>query len=185
MKYEEIPLEDRLTQLDDIMTHIEFVMKAGHKLIKKLMIQGEENKAQELLFRIMHHDISKVGPQEFYGMAKYSKDVQSMRDPSQGRSPVSEKMRVIQLHWINNDHHPEFWIEGELPKTLNVEQPSIISEYMNEGAIMEMCCDWYARSYQFGSNLLDFYEMMQNKRWKFNKQQDSLIRKYIGMLIED
>ncbi|MNV77870.1 hypothetical protein D3C71_1713280 [compost metagenome] len=56
---------------------------------------------------------------------------------------------------------------------------------MHELAIMEMCCDWYARSLQFGSNLLDFYESQKDKRWTFNDIHDNFIRKYISLLMEE
>lgn len=177
-----INLESKLTQLDDIMVHVGFVMKAGHKLSRKLMLSGEEDKAIGLLQRILMHDFSKSLVDEFYGMAKFSEDMASMKDPNVKRV-ADGKMDAIKLHWSRNDHHPEFWT-AVMPNTLTNSEPIEISSEMSELSIAEMCCDWYARSMQFNSNVLDFYKIMSKDRWKFTKEQDELIVKFLSMLQE-
>lgn len=179
---ENINLENKLEQLDDIMIHIGFVMKAGHKLCRKLMIAGEEDKAIGLLQRILVHDFSKSLVDEFYGMAEFSHDVSALKNPNSNHVG-SGKMKAIKLHWTRNDHHPEYWTIT-IPDTLTNSTPIPIDENMLDLAIAEMCCDWYARSIQFGTDVMEFYEIKSKVRWKFTENQDKLIKKYLSMLQE-
>lgn len=173
-------LEDKLEQLNDIMTHVGFVVQAGHKLVKELFILGEDDDALQLLERILVHDTSKSYKDEFYGMSQYSKAVESLKDPN--ISKVNDgKMVAIKLHWERNDHHPEYWTNDELPNNLTADDPLEVDD-MPKYAIMEMCCDWYSRSLQFGTNVMDFYNIRAKKRWNFTLNQQKMIEKYLELL---
>lgn len=177
-----INLENKLEQLDDIMNHVGFVIQAGHKLSRKLMIAGEEDKAVSLLQRILVHDFSKSLVDEFYGMAKFSNDTAALKDPNV-KHASDGKMEAIKLHWSRNDHHPEFWTTV-MPNTLTHSEPIEISSEMLELSIAEMCCDWYARSIQFKTDVMEFYKIKSKDRWKFTEEHDKLIVKFLSMLQE-
>lgn len=177
-----IRLENKLAQLDDIMTHVGYVVQAGHKLCRKLIINNEEDIALQLMKRILIHDVSKASPDEFYGMAAFSNDQKSMKDLRVTQT-TDGKMKAIKLHWLRNDHHPEFW-SSFVPNTLTHSEPLKISEAMDDIAVAEMCCDWYSRSMQFKSNVMEFYALSKS-RWTFTEHQRELIEKYLTMLQDD
>lgn len=63
------------------------------------------------------------------------------------------KQDAIELHWANNEHHPEHW------KDIN-EMPM--------GARREFVCDCCARSLQYGTNFLEFMQKRLEDRFTFN-----------------
>lgn len=69
-----------------------------------------------------------------------------------------------------------------MPNSLLDETPLAISEEMPELAIAEMCCDWYARSMQYNTNVWEFYHIRTKNRWKFSEQQIIWIEKYLELL---
>jgi hypothetical protein len=55
---------------------------------------------------------------------------------------------------------------------------------MEELDVIEMVCDWYARSLQLGTNFMEFVETRQNNRFHFPDYMYSNILKYCNILLE-
>lgn len=160
-----IPLEDKLKQLDDIGTHKQFVIEVSCQLSKYLMGENREEESLELMKRAFLHDISKLNDDEFYGMAKFADDTKALKDP---KATISdEKQDVINLHWKRNEHHPEFW--DDINK-------------IDKISIMELACDWQARSKQFGTNSLEFLKERQDTRFHFPDEIYNDIENYLTVL---
>ncbi len=135
----------------DTLIHKEFVLKSTEKLARYLDSIGATHHAQLLRQRAIVHDNSKINNRsELIALSKIINDKSTLRDSS---VPISSIMRdAIQLHWQNNSHHPEHY--------KNVVDMSKID-------IMEMCCDWHARSMQYNSDFLSFVKKRQEERFHF------------------
>ena len=178
-----IPLAYKLTQLDDIITHKVFILQAGQKLIKKLFEHNEDDLALELLSAIMYHDNSKTTSVEFGFMAKSADENDSLKNPQSCIDVSKSKMKAIKLHWQDNSHHPEHWMDS-LPDSL-YQDDSVKVAMEDDVDIMEMCCDWYARSLQFNNNVMDFWHEYSKNRWTFSIKTSALIDKYLALLTEE
>ena len=53
---------------------------------------------------------------------------------------------------------------------------------MNEVDILEMCCDWHARSIQYHTDFLSFVKIRQENRFHFPKDMFDKIWKYCLIL---
>lgn len=160
-----IPLENKIKQLEDIFEHKQYLLTCCYKLSKYLLTNGNDQDSLELMKRAFTHDISKLQPDEFYGMAEFVNDMDALKDP---KAQITErKQKAIQLHWDRNDHHPEYW--KKLEKTSDL-------------AIMELACDWQARSLQFGTNSIDFLIERQESRFHFPQEIYDKIEKYLKIL---
>ena len=164
-----VSLENKLTQLDDIYNHKQLVIETGFKLVKYLMKNNQDELALKLSKRLFVHDLSKIKEDEFYGMAKFADDVDALKDPK--KQVESDKQLAINLHWERNSHHPEYWID------LN---------QMEDLDIMELAADWYARSEQFGTNMLEFLEIRNKDRFHFPQDiYDKIVGYYYIIKEED
>lgn len=77
-------------------------------------------------------------------------DKSCLKDASKSLSQV--KIDSIKLHWKRNSHHPEHY-------------ESCID--MSKLDIMEMVCDWYARSLQYNTDFLEYIKEKQKTRFHF------------------
>ena len=153
----------------DTLIHKEFVMKSTEKLAKYLESVQATRHAQLLRQRAVVHDNSKINNRcELIALSKIINDKSTLRDSS---VPISSIMRdAIQLHWQNNAHHPEHF-------------KSMID--MSKLDIMEMCCDWHARSMQYKSDFLSFVKERQEERFHFPDWMFAEIWHYCEVLNED
>ena len=62
------------------------------------------------------------------------------------------KKDAIALHYKHNAHHPEHF-----ESVLDMEKIDIL----------EMCCDWHARSTQYKTDFLDYVKTAQETRFHF------------------
>jgi hypothetical protein len=112
------------------------------------------------------HDHSKLE------MDEVAYFIQLIADESTGGVPngiLTERQKMlIELHWKRNRHHPEFF--SDLSK-------------MSEIDIMEMVCDWAARSAQYQNSLLEFVHRMQNERFHFDDKMFEKVIAYCNVLI--
>lgn len=160
----DISLENKLKQLDDIITHKELVSKVTAQFVKYLFNNGQDQLALDLMKRSFKHDISKLENDEFYGMAEFADDKKALKD---SKSKIGEdKQKAINLHWNRNEHHPEYWVD--------VLQ-------MTDLDIMELVCDWYSRSLQFGTYMPDFLKDRQENRFHFPQEIYDKILEYYYM----
>jgi hypothetical protein len=169
----QISLENKLKQLEDIIIHKQFILQAGQKLAEKLIINGLDDDALNLLKKIFCHDMSKLERYEFYGMAMFPGFKYDNSKP--------EKVIIIQEHWKRNSHHPEYWMD-EFPNTMMNDEKIIVNFPDDTLLIMEMCCDWYARSLQLNNSVKEFYENHAKIRWNFSTDVDIKIRRYLDLL---
>lgn len=156
-----IPLENKLKFLDDIIIHKTHIIQTCGKLAKYLFNNNREDEALQLMERAFSHDMSKLSNDEFYGMSKYINDLGNNNNNSQ------EKQEVINTHINNNKHHPEYWDD---------------SFQMTELDIMELACDWFSRSKQFNSDPIEFLYSKQKDRFNFPEDIFDKIEEYLEIL---
>lgn len=167
---EKVSIVNQLEQLEDIATHKACVMQACHKMARYFIKKGDTKLALEIMDKAFIHDRSKLQEDEFYGMAAYSNDNAGLKDVNIN-FPCEGKMEAIRLHWSRNSHHPEYWGDKLL------EMPEL--------DMIEMCCDWYSRSIQFGDNLVEWIKKKQEIRFNFPETFFKQIMFYCHVLNED
>lgn len=142
---------------DEVLLHKQYVLESGKILSRYLIETGEYDKAVELVNRCTIHDNSKFCKEEMDLLI-------SIKDKNDFMNPNSllgeEKIKAIELHWKNNSHHPEYHND--------------IYD-MTELDLMEMACDCFARSLEYGTDFLEFILIRQKNRFKFPEE---IFRKY-------
>lgn len=137
--------------LCDTLIHKDFVEKSCAKLIKYLEKEGAYTHAKLLKERAKVHDNSKLTCEdEIEALSKIINDKSCLTDAAEQLSQA--KINAIKLHWSKNPHHPEFY-----------KTPLDMSKI----DIMEMCCDWHARSCQYNNDFLPFVQKRQEERFHF------------------
>jgi len=153
----------------DTMIHKSYVEKSCRKLATYLEREGAVNHAKMLLERAKVHDNSKISCEdEMNALSRIINDKSSLTDSSKQLSPI--KQDSIKLHWKHNSHHPEYF-----------KNPIDMSKL----DIMEMCCDWHARSTQYGTNFLEFVEKRQAERFHFPEWMFAEIMHYCKVLASE
>lgn len=154
-----LTLEQKLTQLNDVIDHKKYFLDATRIMCALLFKEGKDKLALEVLKLAFTHDFSKTSELEFYGMA---------REKFDGTPKVNDdiKQNAIIHHQLSNKHHPEYW------KNLND---------MDELSIIELVLDWYARNLQFNSDPVDFLEESED-RFNFPEDLYNKIEKYFEIL---
>lgn len=157
--------EKILEHISETMLHKSFVIKACLKMSNLLIEQGKDDLAFLLLKRANIHDNSKLVGPELELLSNLYGNQESFTNPE---VQLSENQKeVIEKHWENNRHHPEHF--------KNVEK-------MSELDILEMCCDWYARSMQYGTDFLPFIKTRQETRFHFPEEMFNKILGYCELL---
>jgi len=154
--------------MNDTLIHRSFVLEIGNKVVLHLLEKRKVEYARILAERVASHDLSKFTKNEFYGMAKFADDVAALKDPNVTKVASDEKMVYIRKHYEVNDHHPEFYKD--------------ITE-MEEAAMMELAIDWYARSKQYGTDVLECLEIRQANRFHFPQPFYAMLQKTLQLLI--
>lgn len=135
----------------DTMIHKMYVVISCDKLAAYLEREGAVEHATLLRERAKIHDNSKICCEdELSALSRIIHDKSSLTDSSKQLSPI--KQDSIKLHWKHNTHHPEHFKNAIDMSKLD---------------IMEMCCDWYARSMQYNTNFLEFVQARQADRFHF------------------
>lgn len=150
----------------DTIKHKRFVLESCTKMAIYFFELGEYEKGLEILQRASTHDNSKLSGQELEDLSKIWDDQTSMKDPNVHLSP--QQQSLIALHYKNNTYYPEHWDD--------------ISK-MPEMDIVEMVCDWHARSTQFGTDLLEFAKTRQENRFHFPDEMFKQILGYCKVLV--
>lgn len=157
--------KEKIIELEDAFTHKKYVLDSSFKMAKYLFEIGEDDLAIHLLRRAAKHDNSKLEDEELEALSKIANDRDSLKDAKEKLTDF--KRKAIELHWKNNRHHPEFF--------------SDVSN-MDEIDILEMVCDWHARSCQYNTNLLEFCETRQENRFHFPEEMYQKIHKYCEII---
>ena len=135
----------------DTLIHKSYVKQSCEKLALYLEKEGAIEHAKQLRERAKVHDNSKICcREELHALSRIIDDKSTLKDASKQLSEI--KKDAIRLHWKHNSHHPEFY------KT---------STDMSRLDVMEMCCDWHARSTQFNTNFLEYVKTQQKVRFHF------------------
>lgn len=123
--------------------------------------------AEELRKKAVIHDNSKLlDKAEFQALAGIINDKSCLRDAKSALSPY--KQDAVELHWQNNEHHPEHYKSPDLmPRT----------------ARYEFVCDCCARSLQYGTDLISFMEERQKNRFHFSQIMYEEIIRYCHIAV--
>ena len=160
---------DKLCNMaEDTILHKKIVMDTCLLLSEYLMQHKKFELGTQILKRGCDHDNSKFDTEEFRKLSNILKaeSKEAFTNASIQLSP--DERKAIEYHWKHNRHHPEFF-----------ENPS---EEMGELDIMEMVCDWFARSLQFGTDFIPFIMERQENRFKFTDKCFSKILKYCYLI---
>lgn len=135
----------------DTFIHKTLVKYTCNKLADYLEKEGYVDDAAELRKRGEDHDNSKIlNKTEFQALTAIINDKSCLRDAN--ACLTSYKQDAIELHWKNNRHHPEFHED--------IKNMTRIDRY-------EFVCDCYARSLQYGTEIIEFMETRQKTRFNF------------------
>lgn len=135
----------------DTIIHKGYVQKSADILCRYLEKEHALEHSKMLKERAKVHDDSKISNlDELYALSRIIDDKSTLKDANKQLSPL--KKDAIALHWKHNCHHPEHF-------------SSVLD--MTKLDIMEMCCDWHARSTQYKTNFLDYVQSQQEKRFHF------------------
>ncbi len=149
----------------ETMLHKSFVIKGCLKMSKYLISVNQNDLAMMLLNRANIHDNSKLVGPELSLLAELYGNQESFINPNVQLSDSQKE--IIEKHWENNRHHPEHFE---------------YADSMSELDILEMCCDWYARSMQYGTDFLPFIKTRQETRFHFPEKMFDKILMYCEIL---
>lgn len=162
----EVNVELVAKELNDTLIHRACVIRSGEYLANYLFAHNRGIDALELIRRCAVHDISKISnTPEFMSLASIVEDISEMHDVGHELSDVQRD--AIKLHWNSNSHHPE-----------NYNSPND----MTDNDLQEMACDCHARSKQYHTNLLDYIDQQQQKRFHFDNEHFERLRGYCLIL---
>lgn len=137
----------------DTFIHKGYVLMVCDKFANYLEKEGRIDDANDLRERALIHDNSKIlNKEEFFALTSIINDKSCLKNANSKLS--SFKQDAIELHWDNNEHHPEHYE--------NIDD-------MPPRARKEMVCDCCARSIQYGTNLVEFMETRLNDRFHFSE----------------
>lgn len=154
-------------QVTDFLVHKKFILESGLILVKYLLNENRNDDAMELMRRIADHDNSKLQKKEFNLLCSIPLHTSSFTDANEKMNSCLEKS--ISLHWKHNRHHPEHF--EKIEDMTNID-------------IMEMCCDWHARSCQYKTDFISFVKTRQETRFHFPQEMFDKILKYCEILEE-
>lgn len=150
---------------EDTVTHKKLVMDCCYLMFKYLVENDQLQLGIDLLKRGASHDNSKFNADEFKSLASILESKKCFTDAT---TKLSDKeVKAIEIHWKKNRHHPEYFED---------------KEDMSELDILEMVCDWFARSIQFGTDFLPFIKERQRNRFKFSKEKFKVILNYCKII---
>lgn len=150
---------------EDTTIHKKLVMDNCLIMFKYLADNDQLELGIELLRRGASHDNSKFESGEFESLA----DILESRDCfTNADATLSEyETKAIERHWRENRHHPEYFASNNNMGLLD---------------IIEMVCDWFARSIQYNTDFIPFVTERQQKRFKFREDKFEQILKYCYLI---
>lgn len=148
----DIYMNDVEKMYQDTFIHKGYVLEVCNTFADYLQNLGLTEDAEDLRQRAILHDNSKIlNKDEFLALTSIINDKSGLRNPNSQLSLF--KQDAIELHWKNNEHHPEYW------NNINDMPPRARREFV---------CDCCARSIQYGTKLLDFMETRLQDRFHFS-----------------
>lgn len=157
-----------MIQIEDTIIHKQYVLESALKMFHYLCSVNKEDLGIELLKRASVHDNSKFEDKELYLLSRLNDRLEAFTEPEYELN--ENQKESIKEHWRKNRHHPEFFED---------------SSEMTDLDILEMVCDWAARSAQYGTNLIEFAETRQENRFHFKPDMYRKVIKYCKILAKD
>lgn len=146
--------------IEDTIIHKKYMLDSSLKMYKILIKKNKEDLANELIRRAIVHDNSKFNENEATLLASIISK-KALTDPLINIG--KDEKEIVKKHWKNNRHHPEYFE--------NVED-------MTELDIIEMVCDWNARSMQYKTDFVEFVITRQENRFNFPENMFNKILDY-------
>ena len=160
------PNKDKLISLSkDAIEHKKIVLDCSQMLFEYLVKNDKHELGIALLKRAAEHDNSKFESDEFELLANILTDDKGFTDANYSLS--DEETKAINIHWHKNRHHPEYFSDAS---------------NMSELDMIEMVCDWFARSLQYKTDFLPFVLERQKTRFHFEKEQFNFIYSYCELI---
>lgn len=159
-------MNDRyLFLINDLIEHKKLILDCAKIMSNYLYLNNEKELSEEIIKRAIVHDSSKLDNDELKSFLELKIKEKSFRNAKSLLNDY-EKER-ISIHWRKNRHHPEYYN--------NIED-------MKEIDIIEMVCDWFSRSIQYNTDIIEFAETRQKNRFKFPEYMYKKIIKYCNIL---
>ena len=127
-----------------------------------------------------NHDLSKLTM--FFPAYRYTVKPKDKRTKEE-----QEQLDYVTLmHVMNACHHPEYWCDHNMLKgfTRSNFTPNGILDCteMPEECLNEMVIDWCATGKRKGNSATEWFNKVNNVRWKFNNEQQMYIRLMIDKM---
>lgn len=154
---------ETLAKIRALTRHIRNVSDNCILLGEKLILSGEIDLGKQLIANGFRHDFSKFFGIEWDNLIGLDKEDKT--------SQFKLKMAIYQ-HNSTNLHHPEAWPQG-----IKAMPPLFL---------LELLCDWKARSEEFGTSLIEYIDNNATKRFKFDKNDEvyKTLIKYLDLLCD-
>jgi hypothetical protein len=167
LRWEKIIVFDKIIKhIDETIVHKQHVLESAKILSEYLILENRFDEALELINRCTIHDNSKFTKEEIYAFI----NITNKESLKSAKTKIEDSNKeALELHWKNNSHHPEYHQDYSM---------------MSEMDIMEMACDWSARSIEYRTDLLEFVEIRQNDRFHFNESMYLKLYKYCQILLK-
>lgn len=163
-----VDIDKLIVMAEDNILHKKIVLDNCLLMAKYLITTGQMELGIALLKRGNEHDNSKFDTEEFIRLSRILKSRKCFTD---AHTKLSKDERVaIKYHWDHNRHHPEYFED---------------SNEMSELDILEMVCDWYARSIQYKTDFIPFVEERQSNRFKFDSEIYGKILSYCSIIEQE
>lgn len=147
-------------RLDALIRHITNVQKNCILLGERLIDRGEPDFGRRLIANAFVHDNSKFGGVEWQFLHQDMKD-----------NEPEKFLFAANQHVHTNKHHPEYWLHiSNVPRIY----------------VSEMCCDWAARSGEFGNDLREWIKDKATKKFDFTYQSKVYreIKEFVDLLLD-
>lgn len=159
-------MDDRyLFLINDLIEHKKLILDCSKVMSNYLYLNGEQELSKKIIERAIIHDNSKLDDNELKNFLELKIKEKAFKN---AKSLLNDyEKEKISVHWKKNRHHPEYFN--------NIED-------MQEIDIIEMVCDWFSRSLQYGTDIIEFAETRQKNRFKFSEDMYKKIIKYCNIL---
>jgi hypothetical protein len=152
--------EEIKKKVQQTLEHIKRVQDNCFIIAYKLIDQNNYKLARLVIDRALAHDATKFSRKDEFNILVLGEDKND------------QLQQAIKNHQYRNDHHPECWLNG-------------IGD-MSDEALIEMICDWRARSYERDMSLNEWIDQEATKRWNFTKE-DVIYKRimyFVDLLVE-
>lgn len=153
--------------IQDTLIHKKLFIESSLIMIEYLKNNGEFAAALELAKRASVHDHSKFDHDEIEQFIQMPQQDGASRPPN---GVLTDKQKsLIEMHWKKNRHHPEFFSDYHSMDLID---------------ILEMCCDWHARSVQFGNDFMKYVHSVPQQRFGFDDEFFATVLHYCSILAQ-